>query len=59
MSRTAATCASGVHSMMRNDMFATIDGDPGGENMADGRIVEHWDIIRPTPENTDNTNSMF
>jgi predicted SnoaL-like aldol condensation-catalyzing enzyme len=27
--------------------------------VADGKIVEHWDIIQPIPENTDNTNSMF
>ncbi|MET0281560.1 MAG: nuclear transport factor 2 family protein [Steroidobacteraceae bacterium] len=39
--------------------------NPHGESVvdifrvADGKVVEHWDIIQPIPESADNANSMF
>jgi predicted SnoaL-like aldol condensation-catalyzing enzyme len=40
------------------------DGDPGGAvadiyRLADGRIVEHWDVLQPVPEHTANPHPMF
>jgi predicted SnoaL-like aldol condensation-catalyzing enzyme len=38
---------------------------PHGESVvdifrvADGKVVEHWDIIQPIPDKADNANSMF
>jgi len=27
--------------------------------VADGKLVEHWDVIQPVPEESSNTNGMF
>jgi predicted SnoaL-like aldol condensation-catalyzing enzyme len=48
-----------IHSHAKRD-----DNDRGSAvvdifRVADGKVVEHWDVIQPVPENPANTNTMF
>jgi predicted SnoaL-like aldol condensation-catalyzing enzyme len=56
--------ADGDHVILHSHWHGLSD-DPRGEavvdifRVANGKVVEHWDVIQPIPEKAANTNTMF
>jgi predicted SnoaL-like aldol condensation-catalyzing enzyme len=56
--------ADGDHVILHSHWYGLSD-NPRGEavadifRVADGKVVEHWDVIQPIPETSANANTMF